>query len=80
MGIPGLWEFIQEDHIHLQEGLANSYPSMAQDMLMHQRQTEVDFMTGAISRYGRRVGVPTPTCVVLTHIVKCMHTGSEETL
>ena len=72
MGIPGLWEFIQEDHIHLQEGLANYYPSMAQDMLMHQRQTEVDFMTGAISRYGRRVGVPTPTCDVLTHIVKCM--------
>ena len=69
MGIPGLWEFIQEDHIHLQEGLANYYPSMAQDVLMHQRQTEVEYLTGAIARYGQRVGVPTPTCDVLTKVV-----------
>lgn len=71
MGIPGLWEFIQEDHKHLLVGLGDYYPSMAQDMLIHQRQTEVDFMTGAIARYGKRVGVPTPTCDVLTKVVRC---------
>ena len=52
------------------ESLGDYYPSMAQDMLINQRQTEVDYMTGAISSYGRQVNVPTPTCDLLTCIVK----------
>lgn len=70
LGIPGIWEYILEDQPHVVESLGDYYPSMAQDMLIHQRQTEVDYMTGAIARYGKQVGVPTPTCDVLTQIVK----------
>ena len=44
--------------------------SMAQDMLMHRRQTEVTCLTGAISDYGKKTGVPTPTCDVLTQVVE----------
>ena len=72
MGIPGIWEYIQEDQPHVVESLGDYYPSMAQDVLINQRQTEVDFMTGAIARYGKELGVPTPTCDVLTKIVKAM--------
>ena len=70
MGIPGIWEYIQEDQPHVIESLGDYYPSMAQDVLMNHRQTEVDFMTGAIARYGKQVGVPTPTCDILTKIIK----------
>ena len=34
-------------------------------------------MTGAIARYGRQVGVPTPTCDVLTRIVKAEQANYE---
>ena len=70
MGIPGIWEYIQEDQPHVVESIGDYYPSMAQDVLIYHRQTEVDYMTGAIARYGRQYGVPTPTCDVLTLIIK----------
>ena len=70
MGIHGIWEYILEDQVHVVESLGDYYPSMAQDMLINQRQTEVDYMTGAIPNYGRQVNIPTPTCDLLTCIVK----------
>lgn len=70
MGIPGIWEHIVADQPKTVKALANYYPSMAQDVLIHHRQTEVDYMTGAIARYGRQYGIPTPTCDVLTLIIK----------
>lgn len=70
MGIPGIWEYIQADQPHVVESIGDYYPSMAQDVLIYHRQTEVDYMTGAIARYGRQYGVPTPTCDVLTLIIK----------
>jgi 2-dehydropantoate 2-reductase len=50
--------------------LSDYYPSMAQDMLMHERQTEVTALTGAIADYGKKAGVPTPVCDVLTRVIK----------
>lgn len=70
LGIPGIWEFMQAEFPHILENLGDYYPSMAQDMLMHQRQTEVTVLTGAISDYGKKVGVPTPTCDALTKVIK----------
>lgn len=48
------------------------YPSMAQDMLIHRRQTEVDTLTGAISEFGRRANVATPMCDALSEVVRAM--------
>lgn len=45
------------------------YPSLAQDLLIYKRQTEVKTLSGAISRFGRIAGVPTPTCDVLSQVV-----------
>jgi 2-dehydropantoate 2-reductase len=43
--------------------------SMLQDVLA-KRQTEVDFMNGAISEWGDKVGVPTPLNRVLWELIK----------
>ena len=45
---------------------------MAQDVVINERETEVTCLTGAISDYGKKVGVPTPTCDVLTDVIKCI--------
>lgn len=65
-------EFLAVDHHHIVTKIADYYPSMAQDMLIHQRQTEVDTLTGAISDYGKEMGIPTPTCDVLSTIVRAI--------
>ena len=76
MGIPGIWEHMQLEMPKLIAGLGDYYPSMAQDAQRH-RQTEVDSLTGAISMYGRKVGVPTPTCDIITHLVKAIQANYE---
>lgn len=77
MGIPGVREFIQKDQPAVVAQIGDYYPSMAQDVLMHHRQTEVDYLTGAISRYGKKYGVPTPTCDVLTLVIKAKQANYE---
>lgn len=48
------------------------YPSLAQDLLIYKRQTEVDTLSGAIALYGKKVNVPTPTCDVLSLVVRAI--------
>lgn len=45
------------------------YPSMAQDMRAR-RKTEIDSLNGAIVRYGREMGIPTPANDYVTRFVK----------
>lgn len=49
------------------------FPSMCQDMFMNMRKTEIDALNGAIARYGKELGIPTPTNALLTQLVSCMH-------
>ncbi len=49
--------------------IKNYYPSMAQDMLIHERQTEISTMNGVIARYGKELGVPTPLNEIITHMI-----------
>ncbi|QLK86862.1 ketopantoate reductase family protein [Staphylococcus sp. 17KM0847] len=44
------------------------YPSMHQD-LYHGRYTEVDYLNGQISQYGREANIPTPNNDMLTHLI-----------
>jgi 2-dehydropantoate 2-reductase len=48
---------------------SSHYPSMAQDMRAH-RQTEIDSLNGAIARYGRELGIPTPANDYVARFVK----------
>lgn len=59
-------------------GIQDYYPSMAQDMLMHQRQTEINTLNGAIVKYGKAVGVPTPVNTVITQMVSCIQKNYEK--
>ena len=43
--------------------------SMLQDILAH-RQTEVDFMNGAIVEWGKKLGVPTPLNLAVWQLIK----------
>lgn len=58
-------------------GLGYYYPSMTQD-LQHKRQTEVDSLVGTLSRYGKQTGVPTPTCDVITTIIKAIQANYDK--
>ena len=79
MGIAGVREFILEDQPAVVAQIGDYYPSMAQDVLMYHRQTEVDYLTGAISRYGKKFGVPTPTCDILTLVIKAKQANYKNT-
>lgn len=53
-------------------GIQDYFPSMAQDMLMFKRQTEISTLNGAIVKYGKALGVPTPVNTVITQMVSCI--------
>ena len=61
---------MEEELPRLRDGFAKYYPSMAQDVLMHQRQTEVELLNGAIVRYGREMGIQTPVNEAMTLMIK----------
>lgn len=67
-----LWEEMLVELERLKEGFAKYYPSMAQDVLIHQRQTEVELLNGAIVRYGRELGIPTPVNEAMTLMILTM--------
>jgi 2-dehydropantoate 2-reductase len=50
---------------------ADNKNSMLQDILRKKR-TEIDFINGAISEYGRKNQVPTPVNDVLTDLIKAL--------
>ncbi|QYA44280.1 2-dehydropantoate 2-reductase [Macrococcoides bohemicum] len=54
--------------MYLPDVVGLHYPSMTQD-IHNGRKTEVDFLTGAVSRYGDEAGIGTPYCDILTHLV-----------
>jgi len=51
--------------------------SMLQDVDRGIR-TEIDFIDGALAREGERLGVPTPLCWALTHLVRALTTSPAE--
>lgn len=60
------------------DNMGDYYPSMAQDMLMNNRQTEVGVLNEMISKYGHELGIPTPFNDVLTVMVKCIQGNYEK--
>jgi len=73
-----LWPELQEELPRLKTGFATYYPSLAQDVLIHHRQTEILLLNGAISRYGSACGVPTPLNDALTRMVLCIQANYEK--
>lgn len=67
-----LWEELQEEIPRLKEGFAAYYPSMAQDVLIHHRRTEISVLNGAIARHGEKACVPVPVNTALTRLITCI--------
>lgn len=65
-----LWSEMEEELPRLAAGFATYYPSMAQDVILHQRQTEVELLNGAIAKYGKQLGVETPVNEAMTLMIK----------
>lgn len=53
------------------KGNYDYYPSMAQDMLIYKRPTEIDALNGKIAELGRRFGIAAPVNEAIALIVKC---------
>ena len=70
-----LWQEMLEELPRLKVGFATYYPSMAQDVLIHKRQTEVQLLNGAIVRYGKACGIPTPVNEAMTRMITCIQAG-----
>ena len=64
-------EFIAHDHYDIITNIGDYYPSMCQDAF-NKRPTEIDVLNGKIAEYGKELGIPTPTCDVLSTIVRCI--------
>ena len=72
-----LWQEMKEELPRLKEGFATYYPSMAQDVLIHKRQTEVLLLNGAIVRYGKEKGIATPVNEALVRMILCIQAAYE---
>ena len=63
-------EFMNTHLKNFIDNMGDYYPSMAQDMLINHRRTEIDVLNAKISEYGRQFGIATPFNDVLTVMVK----------
>lgn len=64
-------EFIANDHMDIVTNIGDYYPSMCQDAF-NKRQTEIGVLNGMIAKYGEELGIPTPTCDVLSQVVRAV--------
>ena len=76
LGIGDLWGEMDEEREKLLQGFADYYPSMAQDV-MRRRQTEVSYMNGAVARYGKELGIPTPINSLITDMILTIQANYE---
>ena len=64
-------DFIAHEHDDIVTNLGDYYPSMCQDAF-NKRYTEIDVLNGKIAEYGKALGIPTPTCDVLSTCVRAI--------
>ena len=78
-GVP--YDAVEFENTHLKnfiDNMGDYYPSMAQDMLINHRQTEIDVLNGKLSEYGRQLGIPTPVNDLLTIMVKAIQANYDK--
>ena len=78
MGVaPNLYDGLIADVPTTVKSYGDYYPSLAQDLLIYKRPTEVDTLSCAISTYGKMANVPTPVCDVLSEVVRSIQGNYE---
>lgn len=48
---------------------AAHYPSMHQDLIQNHRLTEIDYINGAVAKKGKKLGIDTPYCQMITDLI-----------
>lgn len=61
----GIWKYIMDTS----KKAASHYPSMHQDLVQNGRKTEIDYLNGAVVFKGKRVGIATPHCQMMTDMI-----------
>lgn len=71
-GVPGLdfATFFTKTIPAARKSGGDHYPSMAQDIMMTKKKTEIDFLNGAIARMGKELGIAVPVNETITWLVK----------
>ena len=60
-----IWKYV----IDASKKASNHYPSMHQDLVQYGRKTEIDYLNGAVVFKGKRAGIPTPYCQMITDMI-----------
>lgn len=60
------------------QALIGIWPVLDTAAVLHQRQTEISVLNGAIARYGERLGVPTPFNTVITKVISCIQNNYDK--
>ena len=60
-----IWKYITDTS----KKAASHYPSMHQDLVQNGRKTEIDYLNGAVVFKGKRVGIATPYCQMMTDMI-----------
>ncbi len=53
------------------------YPSMAQDMMIGKKKTEIEFLNGAFERMGKELNIPTPVNTTISRLVRTIEANYE---
>lgn len=61
-----IWKYIMDTS----KKASNHYPSMHQDLVQNSRKTEIDYLNGAVVFKGKRAGIPTPYCQMITEMIR----------
>lgn len=69
-GVDVKYEYIADNikKVAAPETGGKHYPSLYQDM-KNGRLTEIDYLNGAVAKLGRKHGIKTPVCDLITHII-----------
>lgn len=60
-----IWKYIMDTS----KKASSHYPSMHQDLVQNKRKTEIDYLNGAVVFKGKRAGIPTPYCQMITEMI-----------
>jgi len=64
----------------LAKGRGKKMPSLHIDLQAGRTRSEVEFLNGAVVRYGKKAGIPTPVNRVLTEILMELADGKKDKL
>lgn len=68
-GLEDLWPVFQKLLPELQQHMDDCSCSMAEDLLIHHRQTEIAGLNGVLIDHGKKLGVPTPVNQSVLHVI-----------